>query len=441
MNAFSESKKPQRVLAQEFELDCSSAEKAQMFANLALAAQFFLDQGNSVSLEGFGLLIPERSLSQNAYHHQKRLILREETRYQIRFEKCDDLAARSSEVQGKLIESRELARKIYLSLPLELQLKWSEAQFKGLILAAIQKLKQEVVSSGYSSLLESVGEFYALHNRQGPNFMDWYAGADIFIAPKKQALLKVGNSRAFEIPVLNSAVESFEALNGAALARFNFKPEDLLPQIGYEVGDLEQFTAPAITVSVFRRKDHSDSDLSLLYCTDGFRNLPQSKSSANELPCELVVQMESSKYLGKHDRREPDFVPSWPLKLLAAAWVLSQSSKSKTLKPGLGLSLGTSLVPEIGSELKSILLCNCNLIRLPQFCGNSSFRYLSVTAITEDEAKVAELYSTQFLLRLLEQRNLDQVVKPRRSSLVSKTGLLEMQKQSLQQESYESNFL
>lgn len=409
--------------AQQFEQIIKPAERAEIFESLTQASHYFLDHGQPIYLEGFGVLIPNRVSSQNSYHHQDKLVLREETRYKLRFEKCDDLAAHPQTLQGRVIETRELARKAFIFLPIELQLQWSEAQFRAILLGAIQHLKQEVIIQGYSPLLHSVGEFYALHNRQGSSLADWYAGADVFLATEKQSLIKVGNSRAYEIPILNSAAETFEALNGPALARFDLNAAEQLMQIGYEVGNEPAVKNKAVSISVFHRKSEDPAQVSLLYCSDGFRELAAAKSTSEELPYELVLQVEYPKQFATSAKLES--VPSWPLRLFAAAWLLAHSSKSKILKPGLGLSFGVSFVPELDSDLQSVLLCNCSLVKLPQRCGNGHFRYLSLTAITADEARVAELYSPQFLLRMLEQRNLDQVVKPKRSSLISKTGLLD----------------
>lgn len=423
MKAFSEGKRSQRFSALQFEQISQLSQRAEIFEKLSQSILFFLDYGQAVSLEGFGVVIPHRDQHHNSYHHGERLILREEAFSTPRFEKCDDLTAYPRNKHAKLVETRELARKAYLSLPLDLQLQWSEAQFRAILLGAIQYLKREVVVQGYSSLLHSLGEFFALHNRQGSSLADWFAGADIFLTSENQTLLKAGNSRVFDIPVLNSATETFEALNGPALANIKLDAAEQLKQIGYLIETDQPVHSQTVSISVFHRKSMDDSQVSLLYCSDGFRNMTSIRPHSDELPCELVLQLELPKHI--LGNATLDQVPAWPLRLFAAAWVLAHSSKSCNLRAGLGLSLGTSLVPELASEFQSILLCDCNLIKLPQRCDGKTFRYLSLTAITEDEAQVSELYSTQFLLRLLQQRYLDQLVKPKRPSLISKTGLLD----------------
>ena len=135
------------------------------------------------------------------------IIIREETHRLIEFEKTNEVVPYHQQRFGKIVETKELSEWIYPRLDLKMQLLHDPTELKRLIRGFVANLKREVVISGYSNQLNTIGSFFAAHNRQGTSFSDWYAGADIWLKPVWKEYLSVGNHRAFERPELKNAWE------------------------------------------------------------------------------------------------------------------------------------------------------------------------------------------------------------------------------------------
>ena len=396
-------------------LGVGSIDRALLRKAVCRAAQFFLDQDRAVHLPGLGVLLPVRA-TQMAVREEEgqdrppRCRLCSETYRTIKFEKCCEVTAYHRRRFAPLVEIEELARRLPAHLPVEQAALLLESEGRAHLRELMKHLCYEIVAYGHSSQLEPLGHFYALHNRQGMSLRDWYAGADIFIRPAYRELLESGPSRVFEPPVYQDAWEPFRAAYGDPLAVFSLVLREELEKLGYQ---LPRDMHPEIRVAVFEGPRTGGSRV-LKYCTDGLRTAASAHGTG--AGTEFVFQTTV-------DCREQN-IPLWPGRALALGWLLLEGSKRKAV--GLGVGLGA------GMRLYDHGACRLNLIFTTRFAplprelrsANGRFAYVNLLGITEAEAALARRFSPQHLTVLLEHRKLDQITKPRRACLVSRSGFL-----------------
>ena len=415
-----------KISVQDYIRETSADERTSLAAHLANSIVSFVDGNRPVYLEGLGILAPQVQSEITPRVIENKILLREESVRRLRFEKCSELIAFQRAEYSNIVETTELTQKLYPTLPLPLQLKWTEAAVRRYVRGFMHFLGKQIVVVGFSNLLNSIGDFYALHNRQGSNLSDWFAGADIILEGRYSAIVKVGAARLIDRPVLCSPWEIFEAAFGAPLKTYRLDLKKELEKLGAEqanLGDFEHVANSNIAVAAFDiTSDPAAAERTLLYCSDGVRKLHSDARAEGQAGNEFITQVcvPAQKDL----RTFITTLPEWPLKALHMAWVLLESSKSKTIRPGAGLSLGAAISGDPQSNLKTIFATRFPMLRYEQLCKEGPFYFINITAITDDEARVAKLYSAEHLTVLLRQRGMDQLIRPRRLSVVAKSGLL-----------------
>ncbi|MCB0311312.1 MAG: suppressor of fused domain protein, partial [Bdellovibrionales bacterium] len=284
-------------------------------------------------------------------------------------------------------------------------------------------LKEEVVVRGISEMLSEIGIFYALHNRQGNSFQDWYAGADIFIKTQYQPLVKVGKSRLVERPVFQSPWEVFQAAFGLELQSFEVHLPEELQKLDPETAAESDLSTQQgqIAVAIFDTKQTTrQGERVLLYCTDGIRKLHGQDGHKRIAGCEFVVQIAVTD-------ESSDF-PVWPNRFLTLAWLLLESSKSKSIRPGTGLSLDVPLTDTPESPFRTIYTTRFAKLPSEQLCTDGPFYYLNITGIFEEEAEILRSSSADHLTALLEHRNADQIFREERASIATKSELTDQER-------------
>jgi len=414
-----------RITLEEFILDTSTREREALKKELCRAILYYIESDIPVYLENFGILIPRlhsKNVTRNVFRN---LNLRREHFRSISFEKCDDLTSYNRSNFVKIAETRELADRIHPRLPLFININWGIQDTRRFMRGLLLFLRNETITSGHSRLLEPVGVFHSLHNRQGNTPRDWFAGADILLKPTYSQLIKVGESQVYQRPVFKNAWEPLEAAFGKHELQFIIDLEQELQKLGYDTSSLHDFINPnhkQITVRVFDGSPSSDSRSSkLIYCTNGLRKLAtssSSKSGASQKKAtgvEFVFQIDQEKARSEH----PD-IPLWPARAITIAWILLQGSKSGSVKPGIGLSCEVPL-EENNSSLDTILLTEFSYLRSEFLSKHGPFSYINITGITKNEAALARDNSFEYLLALLQYKGLDQVSQPGRACLLAKT--------------------
>ncbi len=394
------------ITLREYLAAVTSAQRRILAKELAAEAVRRIEGGESIYLEGLGIAAPRRITAPGVYTLAQHFVLREEVRQHTVFEKCSELTGYHRQRYSPLCELKDLVKRIYARLPLQMAVRWSENDLRRLLRGLMKHVIYEVVTKGCSRQLAPLGVFYALHNRQGSSVQDWYAGADIFLEAASCPAVESGPSRLLLIPELQDAWEPLRCVYGDPLAVLSIPLRPELQKLGYA---LAAESEPEINVAVFeRRVKHSRI---LLYCTEGLRRAAYQRGTKQGV--ELVFQA----CLPEDDLS----APAWPFKALALGWVLVQSSRSGAPRTGVGLGCEVPLSEDEPTRLSTIFSTEFSQIPRPCKCSDGPFSYLNLVGITEREALLARTSSPAHLTILLRRRQLDQVTKLNRPCLVCKT--------------------
>ena len=370
----------------------------------------FLDREKSVWLEGLGILYAQTNSEVVNYNLGSRSLVREERIRCLQFEKCDDTISLDLELYPDLTEATTFLRSVFAKLPLEFQLRVSEMAFSRTLRQILREIRDEIVITGYSNQLSPLGCFFALHNRQGTNTRDWFAGADIFLSPSFQETLSTGEAKVFNRPVLESPWELFEAKYGKRVLQFEIDLARELKTLGYDPAPFQQEFSPEelrVKLAIFSDKEYQSGKGRLLYCTDGMRRFTPEK--LGRPAAEFVFQIPLLEE-----------TPIWPTRVLTAAWILTQSNPSKTVEPGDGVEIEGSLCPH-WKELQAILISEYEKTNAAQLTPDGAFYFRNIIGVSRDEMRIAHLIGSTHFLTLLRHRKLDQVTSFRRTSIFART--------------------
>lgn len=377
----------------------------------------FLRAGFSVEIDGFGIVSPQTTSAERSYSVEGSQVRRWEETLSLSFDKCREVTAFHRERFPRLIDTKDLARATHLELPCDEGLRLNERATRRRIVALFRTLKTEVIERGYSGALAPLGDFYALHNRQGETLNDRFAGSDIFLVPRFTRRIRLSETRRFERPILEHPWEIFEAAYGTPAGKLRIDLGVELRALGYTFSPEEetQFLGEKfIEVGVFVTGERDGKPL-LTYVTSGVRRLAQGKGGGgNELTFQLPVS---------HDSTTPSqtALPEWPTRALTLGWLLVLSSRSRTIPPGVGFSADAPLIPDCDTDLCAVFTTPFHSIRTPQRDTEGEFSFINIVGITTTEAAFARRFGGSHLLNLLEHRSLDQATKPTRSGVIGRS--------------------
>ncbi len=383
--------------------------------------RYYISRDLPVSLEGLGILFPRARTIERSYQRGEQLIVRKETNRTIEFEKCSNLSQFHRERYRGLIETNQLAQRLYALLPVHKAVDSSEREMRAQIDSVIATITHEVIEQGFSSTLSSLGTFYSLHNRQGENFDDWFAGADIFMSSLYAEPIAAARAILGERPVLESSWELLQAAYGEPLTKMTVDLPKQLEALGYDVAAFPKDIERAVSCAVFQTFDSREKVHYLVYCTDGLRKVGLNAKKSKGFGNEIVFQLPIGSVLDPTKPRDLSAIPLWPHRALTMAWILMQSSPSRTVRAGLKMTEGVPLVPDSDSELSSIFTTHFAAVREEQLSTEGPFFYVNVVGITQEEHQLAESNGSDFLRTILEYKKLLQFTKPLRSSVVSRS--------------------
>lgn len=391
--------------------DPTSLPSSLVLLELGAAVISFIERDLPVWLEGFGILFPERSTHVRSRAVEDRLTMRRESRKTIAFERCAELVSYHREKFHGLVETKHLIAHIYPQLPAPVRAQLTERELGRRLVRLIANLKEEVVRTGVSRMLADVGDFYALHNRQGESLVDWYAGSDIFVVPHYRRTTHIEPLQHFERPVLKDAHEPFEAAYGKPIHYFNHT----LPSVEGVLHNRIRVAVFSLLPSETGKENHT-----LIYVTDGVRRESGSDTLSGN---ELVVQLEltsTERGLGSDMT-----VPQWPLKMFDAAWKLLQRAPHRILPKGAWIDCNKPLIEESRlnsrsrvSPLTGCLATQCALMRAEQLASDGKYYYASIVGLCAEELEFAQSHPIEDLLVFLRHRKLDQTTRVSRSSVL-----------------------
>lgn len=414
-----------RITSKEYLSETTTGEREQLREALNTALMYFITAERPVYLENFGLLIPSRQEHISSYEHEEKIAIRQEQKLHVRFEKCSELIPYQREKFPSVVETQELVQYLYALLPLSMQVQHSEKRVRRLVRGLIQSIRNEVIVDGFSGQLSALGELFALHNRQGTEMNDWFAGADILISNRIEMLRNASIQSHFRQPILTNAWEIFEASYGAPLTHITIELADELEKLGY---DKEFFQAnyssseTKLNIAAFLQpQEKLSTSPVILFCTDGVRFQSTSEMGPGH---EFIFQLRVNET--EKAGLKSELASSLPLakRALTLAWILHQSFRQKELTCGRGLSADMPLLSggmRIKGSLSGIFLTRFKRIAYAQKCDSTSFQYLNVLGVTDDELRFSELRSSEHLSLLLKYKNMDQVTLPQRRSIFHKS--------------------
>ncbi|WKZ56275.1 MAG: suppressor of fused domain protein [Bdellovibrionota bacterium] len=382
-----------------------------LLLELSAAIISFIERDIPVWLEGFGIIFPKKSSHVRTRAIEDRLTVRRESRKSICFEKCSELVSFHREQFEGLVETKHITAHIYPQLPAPVRTQLSERELNRSLVKLIASLKDEVVRNGVSRMLADVGDFYALHNRQGDSSADWFAGSDIFIVPHYRRTTHVEPLQQFERPILQNAHEPFEAAFGKPVKVYSHT----LPKG-------ENVPATNSRIAVFSILPcEGDKDVHrLIFVSDGVRRASIGASAGGS---EFVVQLE----LSAADRGlySDMTVPEWPLRMFDIAWKLLLRAPERHLPHGAWVDSGKPLVEERKASTRSrnnpltgCLATPCSLMKHEQLSHEGPFHFLSIVGLCAEELEFAQTHPIEDLMVFLRHRDFDQITRASRSSVL-----------------------
>ncbi|MCB0332191.1 MAG: suppressor of fused domain protein [Bdellovibrionales bacterium] len=396
-------------------------EREHLRTALREAVSYFLHQNQSVYLEGLGIFSPLEKEEQRVEILEEKMACRTETYRSISFEKCGELTRYHFDQYPDLVETKRLAARARLSLPVHLQIRWTKNHCATFLRTLIRGMRDEVVVDGCSQQLGTIGALFALHNRQGSNIKDWFAGADIVLAPGTNELIDAGDYRLFQRPVLHSAHELFEAQFGKPVIELEIDLQSKLTEMGYDTEEFEKkFSVDQRTLHVCGFEQTTPQH-AYLFCTEGLRRFGLESSGKEATGCELTFQLrpttsgQSILELDPHDLVSTVFT---------LGWILIQSSKRGVAPAAVAMRHEAGIFFKRKSLLKGIVTTQLNNASLPQLSNEGPFFYTNLVGVTDDEMKLAEVFHAERLLALLRLKNYDQITPLERTSIMTRSQMM-----------------
>ena len=353
----------------------------------------------------------KRQLSDRSYQ------LFTENVHSFSFEKCTELVSFHRERYLKIVESKELSTLVKEKIAFFV--KWKDLKIERYVRGFIALLRYEIINYGYSDRLSQLGTFFAIHNRQGNSDIDWISGADIFLKSEYETINSTKLLGKFIRPVLRSSCEPFEVHFGKAIAFFSLNPSQIMSEM--ELSEKQNLTSSLespIMVSVFKDSNQNGTDIRLIFCTDGLREMA---CKTEGLGSEFVFQFVPNRLADLIEQDYRDIAA----RSLTLAWLLLKENNGVAPKIGDGLNCDLPLVKgNANNELTSVFLTQFKLMPREQLSSGGKFIYLNLALLFKDEAKVVADLGPEKLLPLLERRGLDQGNREGRSSIFGKSGRL-----------------
>lgn len=401
-----------------------------------------LTASRAIVLDGLGVLRPVLKRRRRTELCDDKLKIVEEDVECVEFDKCEDTTGLCAEHLATAAGLRELTSAVDQQLPSSLRDRWSERDVRKLLRSFFKTVRSQIVTSGYSDDLRSIGHFFALHNRQGLTQADWYAGANIILESGWAKVRRVTSEQLVERPLLDSSYELLEAAFGTSRWATEFVLTAELQRIGFPSAFLEQFQIPnaQIQVRCFEIPSRKQAPV-WLFATDGLRNArPRDSRAPKHLGYELTLQLPSSL------AETPRELGTWTLGALACGSLLALGESKDVLKSNAALSLhrplfalgsSTSIEPSAvyvdethdsrakslpdHCQLRAIMLTPFEPARLPQRSLEGDFVFANILGITEDEAELVSRLGKTHTLAIFSHRGGYQITNPARNSVLSKS--------------------
>ena len=336
-----------------------------------------LADGATIYLEGLGFLLPNEKEKIVRRVHRDSFYLIHQTHQRIDFEKCDDTAGMSHEELNHIIDTGGIADFLFKQHTLTISIPKLRVEIRKII----RSIKQELLQQGYSRKLGSIGVLLGIGDfsphRGG------FSQIDLLLIPAAPHTITTSKDGPFIRPLLRDSFELLTAAFGKPLTSTTVFLREFLGT-DYE---------GSFTVGAFHMRGSSPR---LFLASEGLRSFGAE--------CVVEIPMKAGE--------EPK-IPGWALQMMALGWYGLQTVKARKLIRGVILDAGAELLPGINH----ILIHERSGMRDRHLSQQGEFMFLSISGITDEEARFATRTSPDFLIHGLNHRGWKGITKSNRQPL------------------------
>ncbi len=368
-----------------------------------------IEKLNVLYLENFGFVIPMKKNHLKYYDDVDCFEMKKEDVLQISFEKCSVLSNYFKD-KYKPIEFLDALKFSYCEndwkkedISLSKMLEYAKA--------FVKFLKEQVIING-SSVLMDIGIFYSLHNRQGNDFFDWYAGADIIFVQRYFKTFFTEEICKYKKTIYKDSLDVFKATFGSPIGviKVNLKKELLI--LGFDIKDVQSIKDPCFDVFVFKDDENIETgNTTLFYVTNFLRKY----GIGTEFVLQLAVK---EKFLSSSVEKN---LPKYPLRAFAASWLTLQNPSLRGENTGISVKYNVPIFETSKNFLDGIFITDFEMLSNMQEAQDGKFYYKNILGVTKEEIDCAKKFSVKYVCDLLESKNLHQITRLERRSILDKT--------------------
>ena len=355
-----------------------------------------------VYLDGIGIIYSQEKVENKTYSNKEETIFRKEHKNQILFEKSYELNKFHYDKFKNLMETKEIAIRLYPRLSFNINSKITTQGLMKEIKKFFEKVRAEVLLSGISNKLKKIGTFYALKHSKNKPWQENFANSDIILYPNKEEIIKISDQYNFPTPIFKSSWEPLESAFDKPLEIININIISELQKLGYQTKPiLDEFSAENLNfpVAVFSYQSPKINDEEILiYCTNGIRKLTPENNLGNELTVQTTIAKGSS-------------IPLWPLKIITFGWIMLNSSKEKELKRGTLINVDLKETLGLMANIEALITEDFRKLPNTYYCLEGEFKFINILGLTDNELEFVKSNSSNELLNLLSYKDHNQITK------------------------------
>lgn len=335
-----------------------------------------MNDGVTVYLEGLGFLLHSEKEKIVRRVHRESFYLIHQTQQKIEFEKCDDTTGISFEELSQVVDTNGLAELIIKS-----GISLAAPKLRMSIRAIIRSIKIELLQTGFSKKLGSVGTLVAIgdFSRERGGFPQ----IDIILVSSSPHTITNFKDGPYIRPLLNNGYELLTAAFG------------------------EPATSTTVFLREFLGEDYDGSfTVAAFHIRGANPRLFLASEGLKTFGAECVIEVPLKP-------GEEPVIPGWALQIMAIGWYALQTIKARKLIRGVVIDSGSEILPGINH----ILIHERSGLRDRHLSPEGEFMYLSLCGVTNEEAEFAKITNTEYLIQSLYHKGLRGLTKLNRHSL------------------------
>lgn len=394
-----------------------------VFTEIGNTIIYFAECGYASFLSRLGIIFPIEKLQQRVSSVNQQFSFIEETTKSLKFEKTDDIYTSHRIQFPQLLETSELSQRVFEKTRSFLSFSATSLDLKKLVKALIDEIKRKVVRDAIVEDFFGLGSLFALHNRQGIEERDWYAGADISLSCTWNKVIQGSPSRFIEAPVLDSAFEISDLILGNPVADIDLNLHKQISSLEFDTHDLLEIIPTFVKLRSYI-KPISPNRYSVTFVSEGIRTISSNlkKELGNEFIVKTVLYHRDQDEAFKLSSEMASSPLPWVLNLFAGGSLLAALSRNGLVSKASALPVGKEelQLPQ-KSELSTIVTFPFRTIGYRQESTTGPFYFSHLSLLTDAEASFLVDKRKSLILHFLQQRGYEQTSQPDRPDLTNKT--------------------